>query len=795
MEEKTKVEILSPAGSFEAFRAAVNAGCDAVYLGSTKYGARSYAKNFSLDEIRKAIEIAHVSNVKIYYTANTIYKNNEINDFLYDLEILSRDGIDALIIQDIGLYNTLKRNNIKIELHGSTQMTVHSLNGAKFLEELGFQRVVLSRELGIEEIRFINNNINIETECFVHGALCYCYSGQCYLSSIIGQRSGNRGKCAQPCRLPYEVIGDKKIPNSYILSPKDINTLTIIPELVEAKITSFKIEGRMKNPEYVGLITYLYKKYLDLYLSGKDYKVNEKDLEKAMRIYNRGGFSKGYYHIQNGKDMISINRPNHQGVKIGKITRIGKEIELSLLEEVEKGDCLEILSKTNYSFIVKNKSNNKKINIEINNNTKTININDEVYILKDTSLNKEINNKIINSKRKIIVDGYFYGKIGEKSILKLNHNDVEIKVYGEIVEKAKNNPLTKENIVNQIKKTGDYDIIINNVKCDISDGIFIPISKINELRRNAVEKIINKILIENKKEVDFILEKNNISKGCDNYQGNNRSKDIDINILVRNTEQYNVARDFGVKIIYIELLDFEIDEINTIINNKNILTKTYLALPRITRNNNLELNKYLDSINIKDIDGFLVRTYDQYHYIKEKYRKEINIDYTFNIINNSALEFWNSRSEMAAYSIEANYNELKNLNLYNSEALIYGYIPLMISAQCVKKTIGQCDGEKEYISLKDRKKVEFLVANNCLNCTNTIYNCIPLVLFDKYKELYEVGIRTMRIELLKESSKELENILNLATRIKNYDEIRTIDIKEKFEKQGYTRGHFNRGIE
>ena len=335
-----KIEILAPAGSYESFHAAIVAGADAVYAGGPKFGARAFAENFTEAQLLNAIDYAHLHQRKFYLTVNTLLKDYEIEQLPEYLEPLYQRGLDAVIVQDMGVLNVVRQYFPDMDIHASTQMTVTGVNGAQFLKENGAVRVVPAREISLEEVRNIKSVTGMEMECFVHGALCYCYSGQCLLSSLIGGRSGNRGQCAQPCRLPYTVDGEK----GYLLSLKDICTLDIIPDLIESGIDSFKIEGRMKRPEYVAGVTSIYRKYVDLYLKNpqKPYWVDDKDKEMLMDLFNRGGFHTGYYKQKNGRNMITIQKPNHIGVKVGTVlSQKGREVQMRALTDIAAGDLIE----------------------------------------------------------------------------------------------------------------------------------------------------------------------------------------------------------------------------------------------------------------------------------------------------------------------------------------------------------------------------------------------------------------------------------------------------------------------
>ncbi|QHQ62485.1 hypothetical protein Ana3638_18255 [Anaerocolumna sedimenticola] len=415
------IEILAPAGSFESLAAAINASCDAVYIGGTKFGARAYADNLEVENMLYAIDYVHTHDKKIYMTVNTLLKNKELENELYEyIYPYYKQGLDAVIVQDVGVLRFLHEQFPNLPLHASTQMTLTMAQGAEVLKEFGVTRMVTSRELGLKEIKNIRNNTDLEIESFVHGALCYCYSGQCLMSSMIGGRSGNRGKCAQPCRMPYQLIENGKnlsgADEKYLLSPKDICTLDMIPELIEAGINSFKIEGRMKRPEYTAGVTAAYRKYTDKYLElGKEkyetylssHKTEiEKDMMKLQDLYNRGGFTRGYYKDKNGRTMISLNRPNHSGVFIGKVTDVkGNKAVILLSEDINTQDVLEIRNSSEnlYEFTVKS-DNNKGNRIETNfHRGSNIKPGNTVYRTKNNRLLKDLAEEYLKYEKKYLL--------------------------------------------------------------------------------------------------------------------------------------------------------------------------------------------------------------------------------------------------------------------------------------------------------------------------------------------------------------------------------------------------------
>ena len=451
-----QVEILSPAGSYESLKAAIAAGADAVYIGGSRFGARAFADNLQEDKLLEAIDYVHLHGRKIYLTVNTLLKEKELQEELYEYLLpYYRQGLDAVIVQDIGVLQFVKEHFPDLPIHASTQMTITNVLGAKMLEELGVERVVTARELQIDEVAEINRQTNVEIESFVHGALCYCYSGQCLYSSLIGGRSGNRGQCAQPCRLPYKVGNDKD--TQYIMSLKDMCTLEYIPELVEAGIYSFKIEGRMKKPEYVALVTAMYRKYLDIYLKKgkKGFRVEPKDREMLMDLYNRGGSHGGYYHTKNGREMLSLTRPNHAGVPALQVIKSnGKNVSVKALVDIHKGDVIELPNGAeNYTF-----SDDVKTGQNVN-----IITHKKQLFQKDKILNRTRNEHLITVIHENIIKNDIKEKINGKLILSstdfakmtVSYGDIIVEVTGDIAQEAINQPMDATRIEKQMRKTGN----------------------------------------------------------------------------------------------------------------------------------------------------------------------------------------------------------------------------------------------------------------------------------------------------------------------------------------------------
>lgn len=794
MKNYIKPELLSPAGSYEALVAAVHAGCNAVYLGGEKFGARANAVNFTNEYLPKAIDFAHLHDVKVYYTANTLIKDSELSSFIEQVNFLYKEGIDGLILQDIGAFHLVKQYFPNLDLHASTQMTVHSLSGAKFLEQMGFERVVLSRELSLNEIESIIKGTNVEIECFIHGALCYSYSGQCLFSSLIGGRSGNRGTCAQPCRLPYELLDAEQreiyTNGNYLLSPKDIQTLEVLPQLIKSGIHSLKIEGRMKNANYVGLVTSVYRKYIDLFFERPNqYKVDETDLLQLSQIYNRGGFSNGCFFNKNGLQMMSTTRPNHQGVLVGRVEKSERKSVLLLFsEDIHQGDCLEINGKNeSYSFTIKEdiKVGHHKMNLP-----EVFNKGDLIYRLMDVKLAENIEKNILKMDNKLKVELKFTAHLGQPCEIILTYREITVKIQGEIVESAKTSAMNEEKVCNQLSKTGNDPLIFINMDLNLDSNIFLSVKEINRLRREAIEILLSQILKASKRNsIEAIYEhKPSVF---------NRTEESKISVLVRNKSQFGIVKEYSIDNIYFELTGFEKETIEGMVNicrKKGI--KTYIALPRIIRQTHLKyIQEYLEEIKQYSINGVMIRTPDAYPLVDGF--NEIIVDYTFNIYNNEAIDFWQNKSiKKITVSQELNSKELSRLKSGSLETVIYGFLPIMVTAQCVhqwEKNACQRPSDKP-LYLKDRKKMNFKVFRDCKMCLNTIYNALPVVLIDKYKELQSNSIYRYRLEFLDEPAEDIKSIMSYVEKIKNKTPLTAEDLELINPLRNYTRGHYNRGV-
>lgn len=712
-----KVELLAPGGSYESSIAALNAGADAVYTGGDLFGARAGADNLSTEQLIDLINYAHIHNKKIYLTVNTLLKDNEIENMLYGYLLpLYEQGLDAVIVQDMGVLIYIKNTFPNLHIHASTQMTIFGQETVKELEKLGVERIVTPRELSLEEIKKIKKETSLEIESFVHGALCYCYSGQCFMSSYIGGRSGNRGRCAQPCRMEYDVIVDNKIINQgnkkYVLSPKDICTLKFLPEIIESGVYSLKIEGRMKKVEYISGVVSIYRKYLDMYLNNQKYQVSDADINKLNDLFNRNGFNESYYKQHNGKDMISLKKPEFR-------------------------------------------TENKEF----------------TDYLKDKYLGKKLKRKI-DIKINCVKDQPFS--------IETNIDNSLIKVEGPIPSEALNKPLDKEGILKHISKLGDTDFILGKIDIFLDEGMFIPVGVINQTRRDFIERVY-----------EFIIKKHLRKDSQNNYKiiDNIYESTNNINAHVWTIEQANIIiKSDIINSIYLEESEFSTEEIEKLsLLAHKYHKELYIALPYVFRekDKNLFDKKLKSYVNI--IDGFLIRNQEQYFMLKNSSKKLV-FDYNVYGINKISKHYYQDNGKnITTTPLELNYKELLKRGCLGDEFILYGYMPVMISANCSLKTCDLCrSGYTEY-KLRDRKFNDFNTKAICKYCYNVMFNCKPLSLFGYINQIKELKPYSYRLVFTNENTDEIKIILKKAEDIlKN-----NIVVKED---ESTTRGHFKRGV-
>ncbi len=723
-----KVELLAPAGNYEALTGAIMAGADAVYLGGDAFGARAYADNFSQEEICKGIRFAHLFGKKIYLTVNTLIKEREFSR-LYDFLLPFYDaGLDGVIIQDLGVFQFIKKHFPQLSLHVSTQMTITGAYGAQLLKEAGAERIVPARELSLDEIRTIKEQVSIEIETFVHGAMCYCYSGQCLFSSILGGRSGNRGRCAQPCRLPYHINDSKE---HYPLSMKDMCTISILPKLIDAGIDSFKIEGRMKKPEYAAGVVAIYRKYIDSYYQNPDnYQVSDKDMQYLKALYIRSDIMDGYYHKHNGKEMLTITSP--------------------------------------------------------------------AYLGSDDVLLSQIRNTYIDRKIQLPVSAHAVFEKDTLAALTVTFEKTQVTVYGALVQKALKQPLTEEKIKEQLLKSGNTYFDFVSLTVDAQPDIFLPVSALNQLRRDAITALEDKLIAENglsypqRKRIptsDFIEEKS----------GKKTAGKTQLHVLVTSREQLQAALDRKVQRIYLDrqlINDAILEELYTYkILQKRSSCEFYLAFPYIVRKKDLPKLAYLFKYLQNPIfDGALVRNLETMSFLAKKDNlKPIVADTNLYIFNRQAISFLEQHCKECYLPIELNQHEINELIEKASDtkadlsALVYGRLPMMLSANCLKKTTGACNQKAEYVTLTDRYHKTFPVYADCTYCYNIMYNSVPLSLHKLFADKKAVFSR-VRLDFTTEMQKETIDI------IQYFQELVSGQYKEPFY-QKFTTGHYKRGVE
>lgn len=783
------VELLSPVGDFECLVAAVQNGANAVYFGANKFNARINGTNFSNDDLKRAIEYAKLRNVKTYLTLNTLIKNNEFEESVNLIKYAYESGIDAIIMQDLGLAKFAIENFPDLEIHASTQMTVHNVEGVKKLKKLGFKRVVLSRELSLKEIKNIYDETGMDLEMFIHGALCVSYSGQCLMSSIIGQRSGNRGKCAGTCRLPYELINkneNKIVDNGYLLSSKDVCTLDIIPEIIKSGAMSFKIEGRMKTPEYVGVVTSIYRKYIDLALNENKYVVDEEDRKKLMQVFNRGGFSTGYINGKLGKDMMYTKRPNHMGVFLGKVISYNSNrgyVKIKLEEEIDLGDSIRINeSSCKTSELMKNNNNIRTGivgDVVILGRIKgKINVGDLVYKTVSQKLESQINQNSSKENVKRQVHCKVDAEIGKT--IKLEMLDVQTQksfcVIGNVVEAAQKTGTDKTRIEEQISKTGGTIFEVSKILINMEENSFISIKEINELRRNALdglERLLRGLITREPKEV--------IVKNISNTEGKQEKTKVALLLNLIN-ENYNY-KDLGkVDKIYLPISEVILNKNQHKIEEITSVGDTYLYMPNILRDEHKGIiyKKIEEIVNKYNVKGFVVSNLSQIEELK-KYNLEMIGNYTLNVFNNRTVEELRKLGlNTVVISPELNEEEIKMLKTnISKELIVYGRTPLMTSEYCTIGTFKNCTGmctKGKYV-LKDRMNFEFPIYTNRINCNTTIYNSkITSIMWENLK------VDSIRMDILEESVEEINKIIEIHKQNK------------RLEGQNYTNGNLKKDI-
>lgn len=716
-----KPELLAPAGSYESLVAAINAGCDAVYLSGYMFGARQFAPNFSHDELIKAIETCHIYGVKVYVTVNTLIYEEEVNTLLEYIDFLHKNNVDAVIIQDLGMIDLVRQTYPNLEIHASTQMHIHNLEGVKLCEELGLKRVVLARETDIKTITNIKKNVNIELEVFIHGALCVSYSGQCLMSSLIGGRSGNRGACAGTCRLPYTLLDENNNrlnKNDYLLSMKDLCSLENISGLIESGIDSFKIEGRMKRPEYVYLVVSLYRAAIDSYFKNGKVIIDEEKLKDLRKVFNRE-FTKGFLFNEDNSNITNDYRPNHLGVNIGNVVSVkNKYVTIKLIDELNIGDGIRIVYSDIGCTVINMYKDKKKverankgdlISIKIDGNVKSNSL-----VVKTTDINqlKKLKDKITNIDKKIIIDGNINLLKNKKIALEFTDGINKVEVTGGLVLDALNAPLSEENIIKQISKLGGTPFKLNNLSINKDDNIFVNNKDLNEVRRKAIELLTLKRLYSN----------NYLKKEYKRVVPSFEHKE-EINILLENSDCYESIKNLKVNNIYTE-------DIKLLEQTKD--NRLVLKLPRV-------MNKF-SGYNYPIMVGELGSL---------KLKNIYATDFSLNVTNSFTVAFLHSLGvKKVTLSYELNFDNIKRIidnykeryhNNPNLEVIVYGLEEMMVSKFSLNKKYNKCK-----LKLVDRYKKIYpvLEKNNLMYIYNSKKRNIKDV--DIY---FNMGINSIRYNL------------------------------------------------
>lgn len=786
---KREIEVLAPAGSMECMKAAIVNGADAVYLGGEMFGARAYAGNFSQEELCEAIDYAHLFGKKIFLTINTLVKEKELPLLVDFLKPYYEQGLDAVIVQDFGVFATVRRHFPDLEIHASTQMTITGINGARLVKKMGAKRVVPARELSLEEIKEIKDDTGLDMECFVHGALCYGYSGQCFMSSMLGGRSGNRGRCAGTCRLPFQMKGKKHTKNSYPLSLKDLCTIENLPEILNHGVDSLKIEGRMKGARYVGEVTRIYRKYVDLYLSGNTYIVEDQDKKILMELFNRGGFTDGYYGQYHGRQMMSMKRPDHQGMLVGKIKKINKgKLAFTAKEEIHKGDIMELrISSTEKveltspsdwekgSFVTLNGQKMKKLYCGM-----------EIFRTRNQQLTQKID-KSLKLKKQENLKGKIILHSGECAKLWIENGREAVCVEGPMIEKAQKQTADKQQIMKQLSKTGETHYHFTDLQVEMDSDIFVPGSLLKKLRRDAFDAL-------DKKQIQAY--RRSYKKPDEEVIRQLRScySEPEITVSLENVNLVpTVLKYSNVQNVYLSWMNLKQKK-----QPKQIVEQIcqsgklcYIMLPQIARKQQMEeIQNKKRLLFSKNVKGLVVRNIEELSWLlQESYNGKLVLDYMVYGYNKKAVDTLMKMypgEVRITYSVECNRQELKDLECYNGELIFYGYLPLMVSAQCVKNNLLGCDQKEEWLTLTDRYQKEFYVKTCCSDCINEIYNGQPIWLGTEQELVEDLQPEACRFHFTKETPEEADYILNTIEEIRKGKNVSPLS--------DYTKGHMNRGI-
>ena len=804
-----EIELLAPVGSFDSLKAAVQNGANAVYLGGKDFSARASANNFDREELKEAVKYAHIRDVRVFVTTNTLIKQNELEDFVEYAKFLYDIDVDAIIMQDIGAAMLIHELLPDFELHASTQMVAHSLEDVQYLESIGFKRVVLARELTVEEIKYICDNTNVDIEIFVHGALCVCYSGGCLMSSMIGNRSGNRGRCAQPCRQKYTMIDistGEEIHNNgdYLLSTKDLNTIEEIDKIIDTGVLSLKIEGRMKKPEYVATVIKSYRDAIDEYETTKKVNISDETMEDLYTIFNRK-FTKGLILGEVGEEVMNSNVPNNQGLYVGKVVdynKKAKRLKIKLEGTLKKGDGINLGGGT-IGRIIKGKDiaqigyKGETIELDFIGEAKK---NQLVFKTSDTDLIDRAQKTYTQDKEfaKSLIDAEISIKLGSYPELRLiDKNENIVTVQGDkLVEKALKVALSEEKIETQIKKLGNTPYEIDQLKINLDEGVSMPISLINQMRREAIELLDNARI-----SVKGRMYKDNDIKYSPKIYSRNADNKSKIRVKVNNIEALKSILNLDIDMIYYEDVS-TIEQAMTMANANN--KKLIYSAPRIVRNREY---KRLEKSDEYCKDHVQISALGQVKYYKENSESvKFDVDYYLNPFNSETINHYKKEgAETVCISQELNLHEIKETTQYTDleiETVAYGYIPMMLSEYCPMGVVARsCKKDKRCANCKESKYVlrdfkgeEYRVSQDIF-CRSTIYNSSANCLINNLDELSEAGINIFRLDFTHETPELIEKITESFIDVIENDFVADAKSLEVFEDMDTTLGHLYKGVE
>lgn len=780
-----KPELLAPAGSYDIMKTAFKAGADAVYIGGRLFGARAYADNPDQEMLLRAIDYAHLHGRRLYLTVNTLVKNRELEELLPSyIEPLYRQGLDAVLVQDFGIMDYLHRTFPDLPLHASTQMTVCTPAFGQWLKETGVTRLVLPRELNLQEIARIRQQTGLDIEIFVHGALCYCYSGQCLMSSLIGGRSGNRGRCAQPCRQMYTADGGDFRKTGYLLSPKDLCGLDALPSLIRAGVDSLKIEGRMKSAEYVAGTVSIYRKYIDLCCRDDTAcKVKEYDRNLLMELFNRGGFTDGYFRRHNGAGMISADQPDHQGLPVGTAVLCKGRTILHTDRPLSKGDRIRLPG--GRTCLMENAVRaGAEITLPKAAHTEKRDQSGTVYRIRNEELINRLHTGFVqNPDLQEPADAEIAAIINAPLTIKVNSRTSAAQASGEPVQKAQKRPVTRQDIEKQVRKTGGTPYHFDEVHISLSNNAFIPLQKISALRRKALERLEDADL------AGFRREMPKAEAVCIDPQ---KTAPHTIGVLASTPEQLReiLRFDFAKRII----LDLDRNRESFLRMAKMVRQRDrqlYIGMPSVIRTEKAAvLEEDMKTAREAGPDGYLVRSIDGLLFLRHcGITEPAAADWNLYAMNDAAGRVISQQTAWITLPMELNKNELHALAFYHrGEMIVYGRQQLMVTAGCIRRTADRCTHIPGMLTLTDRKKISFPVRNVCRYCYNLIYNSAPLYLPEETALFARGdGPAAIRLQFTDESAAQTAHIMEIYRRL--------LAGENAAPDFPYTRGHYNRGVE